>query len=141
MRTFIACLVVLVAGSLLAGACSQTCAANTLVVDLRFSGDALQLDNFDVLVTIVDQDNNPVGSPMTSNFAKSPGANTGSIEIDFPNGYPAFGTVTVQVTGTNDNGDLVGAAGSVVIDQTCVIAELNVSSVVGASSGGTDGGT
>jgi hypothetical protein len=64
-----------------------------------------------LLVTVTAPDANP--PPTAKNFPRQPGTAAGTIEVDFPAGYPTGGQVTVSVAAQKSGVILATAAGTV----------------------------
>lgn len=129
----------LVALVALAGAACHplaTCKPGTLFVDVDYSGRALSADTVVVRIAIDG------GSAVATTLHHSAGASSGSIEVDFPKGYPAGHVATVEMDA------LVGTllVASVQVRQTliagCQPLTLALTGATGDLAGGVvvDGG-
>ncbi|HEY2749426.1 MAG TPA: hypothetical protein VGL86_32630 [Polyangia bacterium] len=117
--------IVIVAVVLVAGCGKRTkqCAPGTLFLEVTLAAPA---DTLDVSITTGSD------SPVDQTVTLTSGTTSGSIEIDFPHGYPSGQAVTVMLTATSA-GTVVGSGqGSVTLSAGC--AHLDIA--VGA--GGSD---
>ena len=116
--------VVLVAGC---GKRTKQCAPGTLFVELTLAAPA---DMLDVSITTGSD------SPVDETVSLTSGTTSGSIEIDFPHGYPSGQSVTVMLTATSA-GTVVGSGqGSVTLSAGC--AHLDIAVGASASDLGSD---
>lgn len=113
------------------GGCTfkNSCKKSTVLVTATFDGTARTADELDVIVQI-DQ-----GSTITKQLAGAGGSASGSIEVDFPNGYPTGSTLTVSVSARLGGVIVADGSGSITLSSGCTTLAL---AVVGAGGGGDD---
>jgi hypothetical protein len=131
----------LVFGVLLAAVgCGSTksCKQGTLLVTVTFDGTTSAADDVEVTVTVEGM------APKQTPLAHKAGATSGSIEIDFPGGYPESQRVDVTVVATNGGTTLGAATGTVQsLAAGCGVLAVNLMAVgvdAGTGKGGSGGG-
>ncbi len=127
--------VTLAALALGAAGCGSTnaCKSGTLLVTLTFDAATAVATQLVVDVSV------PGVSPRQHQLDHQAGMTTGTIEIDFPNGYTAGQTVQVTVTASTAGGTVGSATGSVMLASGCSTLALHFG---GSDAGGTGtGGT
>jgi hypothetical protein len=130
MRPILAAALLAVAGC---GSAPQ-CATGTLLVEVTLAGPALAADTLDVAIVIDG------GAAMKTSIAKPAGSAAGSIEVDFPSGYPSNRTVTVTVTARSGAVILaVGSATAAPLAPGCARLDLFVGGPGNADLGIADG--
>ncbi len=103
-------------------ACEQLrpCRELTLLVTVTFPGAIAAADALELDVSI------DAAAPKTNAFMRTPGPTSGTVEIDFPNGYPEGHTVTLTCTATQ-SGALVGTGtATLVLPPTCATVPLTL---------------
>jgi cysteine-rich repeat protein len=124
-------LVVAAAVAAAVGCGTNPCKQGTLLVTLTFTEGAREADTLDITVR------RGSAIPVSQPFAHSPDVSSGTIEIDFPHGYPAGERVEVTVIARKDG--VTVATGMEVIPalpQGCGTLVIGL----GAGTGGTGGG-
>jgi hypothetical protein len=76
---------------LLFAGCTRRCKDKTLYVTVNLGNGSAAADTLTVTVTVAG------GASVTSSLPHKPGAASGQIEIQFPNGYPSGKMVTVNI--------------------------------------------
>lgn len=102
-------------GVLLLCACETTrpCRTLTLLVTVALDEVSVQADRVDVDVTID-------GTPSkANNFTHTPGDAQGTIEIDFPSGYPAGHTIDLTVRADAAGTTIGNGSGELVLGDDC----------------------
>jgi len=130
------------AGLALLGGCRSTrsCKQGTLMVEVTFDGPTSGADEIDVAVAIAGGAAKQ-GSPLQHQV----GATAGSIEIDFPNGYPAGEAVQVTLVARKNGAPLATATDTVsALAAGCGTLTMHLAGGAaegGAADGKPDGGT
>ena len=76
---------------LLVAGCPRPCKDKTVLVALTLDGDTIHADELDVSVVASNE-------TMTAKVQHASNASSGTLEIDFPRGFPAHSTIAVTVT-------------------------------------------
>jgi hypothetical protein len=130
--------VALAALALGATGCGNTnaCKSGTLLVTLTFDPATAAATQLVVEVSA------PGASPRQHQLDHQAGMTTGTIEIDFPDGYAAGETVQVTVTASSSGGSAIGSAtSSVTLASGCSTLTLHFGgSDAGGGTGGASGG-
>lgn len=120
MRT-LSCLLLLL--SALSASCTttRTCKDQTVLVTVALNGATAQADQLDVTVEITGGATlQATGLPHTA------GSATGTLQIEFPRGYPANQRIRVVLSALIGN-DIVGVGeSSITLTETCTAIPLNV---------------
>lgn len=123
----------------LTSSCTSTraCKTNTLLVTISLDGAAAMADKLSIAVTVGS------GAPTMSTLNHTAGQTGGTVEIDFPKGYPKGQKVNVAVSATKA-GALVGSGSAdSVLGDGCETVSISVNGASGGSggSGGGNGGS
>jgi hypothetical protein len=122
MKTATGCLALLALG--LSGACVKTraCKAGTVLVSVTFDVNAAVADTLSLEVTIGS-------TTLTAQQSHPSGSQAGTIELDFPRGYPVGQTMSITLI-ASANGQAVGQASNdaVALSTGCTALALNVTS-------------
>ena len=78
---------------------TRACKTNTLLVTVTLDSAAAMADKLAIAVTVGS------GAPTMSTLNHTPGQASGTVEVDFPNGYPKGQKVNVAVTATQRRRD------------------------------------
>ncbi len=105
------------------------CKDGTLLVTLTLAGDAAQTDQLRIAVAVDG------GTPFSTSVSHVLGQATGTIEVDFPSGYPQGHSVTVDVTAATASGVVGENSASAALSSGCATLPLTVMAT-GASSPG-----
>lgn len=115
----------------------RSCKAGTALLTIDYQGDAATANQLQLDITVNG------GAAQTTTLSHSPGAATGTVEVDFSGAYPASATMDVVATALN-NGTVVGTTTeSIPVAAGCTAAQLTVGSFVTSddmAGGGSDGG-
>jgi hypothetical protein len=96
-------------------ACETTrpCRTQTLLVTVALDATSVPADRVDIDVTID-------GTPSkTNSFNHTPGDLQGTIEIDFPSGYPAGHTIDLTVRADQAGTTIGNGSGELVLGDDC----------------------
>ena len=106
------------------GGCTfkNSCKKGTVLVRASFDGTARTADELDVVVQI-DQ-----GPTMTNQLAGPGGQSSGTLEIDFPGGYPTGATLTATVSARLGGVVVAEGSGAVMLDSGCTNVTLAIAS-------------
>jgi hypothetical protein len=117
----------LVALLALAGCRSATCKSGTILLTVTFEGDAANADRIDVTVAVD-------GTTLRSEGGHVPQIASGTLELDFMNGYPKAQTISITLTAF-DHGRQVGEghADNVALTAGCTALALDVRALDGGS--------
>jgi hypothetical protein len=128
-------LAALLGGLGLASACRSTnpCKAGTLLVDVTLDATTSAADGIDVAVVIAGG-----GANQPSTVPHQAGATSGTIEIDFPGGYPTAQSVQVTLT-ARKSGKAIGMASATVSSLASGCQTLPIE-LTGLTGGGGQGG-
>jgi hypothetical protein len=123
--------------AVLVAACKTVapCASHTLFVTTTLTGEAAQADAIRVQVAVAEQ-------TLSTTIAHTPGQASGSIEVQFPKGYPAGKAITLTLTA--ERGGLVVGSGAKSATLAADCDTLSVDVIGGATPDGSaipDGGT
>ncbi|MGZ3438357.1 MAG: hypothetical protein ACXVDD_02530, partial [Polyangia bacterium] len=119
---------------LLAGCGVHRCKAGTLLVAVELVGPAIGAD---ALLVDVSSDG---GTPAHTRLDHKTGAASGTIEIEFPGGYPTGAPVTVTVTALQSGQTLARAMAIALLGAGCDTTSVRVGDVDVGGSGGVDAG-
>ena len=111
---------------------TKACKDGTLFLTLAFDGTTSSADQVTVQVTPSG------GASRMSTLEHQAGATVGTVEIDFPQGYPAGSQVQVTVTASKAGAAIATATGSVVLSSGC--SALAIALGVGGQDGGAGSG-
>lgn len=116
----------------LTSSCTSTraCKTNTLLVTVSLDGTAAMADKLSIAITVGS------AAPTMSTLNHTAGQTSGTVEIDFPNGYPKGQKVNVAVTATKAGAPAGSGSADSVLGDGCEAVSV---SVAGGSSGGTGG--
>lgn len=121
---------------LLAGCGVHRCKAGTLLVSVELAGAAGSAD-----ALLVDVSSGDGGAPARTRLAHKAGVANGTIEVEFPGGYPTGSPVTVTVTALQSGQTLARAMAVTLLGAGCDLTSVTVGdSDVGGSSGSDAGG-
>ncbi len=125
MRAMLSAWIMLAVAS---GGCTikDACKHGTVLVSTSFDSTARTADELDVIVQI-DQ-----GPMMTKQLAGPGGEATGTLEVDFPSGYPTGSTLTVSVSAKLAGVVIADGSNSVKLGGGC----SNLALIITASGGG-----
>ena len=107
---------------------TKACKDGTLFLTLTFDGTTSSADQVTVQVTPSG------GASRMSTLEHQAGATVGTVEIDFPQGYPAGSQVQVTVTASKAGAAIATATGTVVLTSGCSALAIAL------GGGGQDGG-
>jgi hypothetical protein len=114
------------AGLLLLGVAVGACAApvckdNTVLVTVSLAGGTARADTFDVTVTV-----NASATLHALALPHTPGAATGTLELDFPHGYPAQQTLRVTIEALSGRVSIGSGSGSAYLSGNCATLPITV---------------
>jgi hypothetical protein len=108
-----------------AGCGDKACRDQTIFLNINVDGPASGADTLDIAIVVNG------GAPKTVTVGVA-GVSTGSLEIDFPNGYPSGGTVVLAATALAGGMSLASQVVSVVLSDSCESTTLDfVNATVG----------
>jgi hypothetical protein len=113
---------------LVAGCGTKTCKDQTVLVSLTLSGASVAADRLDVTVVAG-------ASTMSASVARSGSAATGTLEIDFPRGFPSRQAIVVTVTASRDGAVIGRGTGFATLTGACASLSILVSPTEGPSAG------
>jgi hypothetical protein len=122
---------ILLTAASLTSSCTSTraCKTNTLLVTVSLDGTAAMADKLSIAVTVGS------GAPTMSTLTHTAGQASGTVEIDFPNGYPKGQKVNVGVTATKASAPIGSGSADSVLGDGCETVSVSVT----GASGGTGG--
>ncbi len=126
---------VLVPAIVLFAACApnvRPCAEGTLFVSVSLDAQTKQADRLQVQISVGS------GAPMLTTLDHVVGKDQGSIEIQFPNGYPVGQTIHVTLIAVAGGSTLGQATFEATLTAGCGSAEIAIGSSVGPDLAGTD---
>ena len=127
--------VALVATLALGAGCVKTraCKAGTALATLTFDATSAAADTLTFAVTIGS-------TTLSGHAAHTPGSNEGTVEFDFPNGYPSGQPMSITLTASaSATGQTLGTANAdMPLSAGCTSLRLDVTASGGASDLGGD---
>ncbi len=123
----------LVAMPLVVSSCTSTraCKTNTLLVTVTLDSAAAMADKLVIAVAV------GTGAPVMNTVNHTPGQTSGTLEVDFPNGYPKGQKVNVAVTATRTGVFISSANTDSVLSDGCeTVAVSLMGSPIGAGGAG-----
>ncbi|HET6150139.1 MAG TPA: hypothetical protein VFH68_21540 [Polyangia bacterium] len=122
--------------SLSAASCGGTraCKDGTLFVAVSLDPSAAMADKLVVSVSVGE------GTATTTRLDHPSGQSAGSVEIDFPKGYPGGERVTVAVSATRADAPVGSGSASATLGGGCAALSISVSGSGGGSGGGSGSG-
>ena len=123
------------AAASVATSCGSTraCKNNTLLVTVTLDSAAAMADKLIIAVTVGS------GTPKMNTLDHTPGQASGTVEIDFPNGYPTGQKVNVGVTATHAGAPVGSGSADSTLSDGCEAVSVSVKG--GAGGTGGNGGT
>jgi hypothetical protein len=97
---------------------TRVCKPGTLLVNVTLGAAAASASTFEVDVSLAG------GAPRHTSFARGSNSRTGTIEIDFPSGYPAGKPVTVTVTASQAGQPVAAAVFMQTLAASCATATV-----------------
>jgi len=131
LSTWLLAATTLLTAASLTSSCTSTraCKTNTLLVTISLDGTAATADKLSIAVTVGS------AAPTMSSLNHTAGQASGTVEIDFPNGYPKGQKVNVGVTATKASAPVGSGSADIVLGDGCESVSVSVT----GSSGGTGG--
>jgi hypothetical protein len=96
------------------------CASGTLYVSLTLSGTTVMSDTLDVAISVGG------GASMMTPVAHQAGVAKGSIEVQFPSGYPRGQSIAVAITAKQNGLPLGSGSGMTTLSAACGALSLDV---------------
>jgi hypothetical protein len=121
-------------GLAMTGCRANACKAGTLLVEVQLTSGAEKAD-----VLIVDVASGDA-SPIRTRLDHTPGIASGRIEVDFPSGYPAGGTVTVTLTAESQGRPMARSQSIARLAPKCDVTQVGVDGPDSGDGGGVGGG-
>ena len=130
LSTWLLAATLLTAASL-TSSCTSTraCKTSTLLVTISLDGTSAMADKLSIAVMVA------TAAPTTNTLNHTAGQSSGTVEIDFPNGYPKGQKVNVAVTATKAGAPVGAGSADIVLGDGCESVSVSVT----GSSGGTGG--
>jgi hypothetical protein len=126
----------LLLGVFLCGCGVNQCKQGTLLVNVELSGSAAQADLLNVEVVV------GAAGEVKTNLDHEAGVADGTIEIDFPSGYPAGQTVTVTVTATRGGQPVGRSLAIALLNPGCDVTSVSIGDPAPVGGGAIpDGGS
>ena len=107
----------------------RPCKADTVLVTVTLDAAAAMADKLTVSVSVAG------AAPRTTDLAHAPGQTTGTVEVDFPAGYPQGQSVKVTIVAAAGNATVGSGATDKSLGNGCDTIAVTV------TGGGGDGGT
>jgi hypothetical protein len=114
---------------------TRACKNNTLLVTVTLDSAAAMADKLVIAVTVGS------GTPKMNTLDHTPGQASGTVEIDFPNGYPTGQKVNVGVTATHAGAPVGSGSADSTLSDGCEAVSVSVKGGGGGVGGNGGSGT
>jgi hypothetical protein len=114
---------------------TRACKNNTLLVTVTLDSAAAMADKLIITVTVGS------GTPKMNTLDHTPGQASGTVEIDFPNGYPTGQKVNVGVTATHAGATVGSGSADSTLSDGCEAVSVSVKGGGGGTGGNGGMGT
>ena len=113
---------------------TRACKSNTLLVTVTLDSAAAMADKLIIAVTVGS------GAPKMNTLDHTPGQTSGTVEVDFPSGYPSGQKVNVAVTATHAGSPVGSGSSDSTLSAGCEAVSVSVTGGGGGMGGGTGAG-
>jgi hypothetical protein len=114
---------------------TRACKNNTLLVTVTLDSAAAMADKLIIAVTVGS------GTPKMNTLDHTPGQASGTVEIDFPSGYPTGQKVNVGVTATHAGAPVGSGSADSTLSDGCEAVSVSVKGGAGGTGGNGGMGT
>jgi hypothetical protein len=125
----------MIAAAALMGGCGgeRACKQGTLFVVVTLGPAADGANSVEATISNVPADGGGIAAPRSARFSWPRGSASATLEVEFPEGYPTAGSVSLRITAFRGAQRLVSRVADITVEPGCTRASLEV-------GGGGDGG-